>query len=147
MSNPQVLGYQRTKLKEILRDFESKNKIIEGRFNKKKYYQVLRNSKVSVGAYGWGEVCYREFEATICGTAFMTSDMSNIETWPNIYHDGETYLSYDLDFKKLNHNLEKLINDINLRKKLVNNSREILKDCHSSIGKDYFLKKIQEIIN
>ncbi len=141
------VGYQRTKLKEILRDFESKNKIIEGRFNKKKYYQVLRNSKVSVGAYGWGEVCYREFEATMCGAAFMTADMSNIETWPNIYHDGETYLSYDLDFKKLNHNLKTLINDINLRKKLVNNSRDILKDCHSSIGKDYFFKKIQEIIN
>ena len=141
------VGYQRTKLKEILRDLENKNKIVEGRLNKKKYYQVLRNSKVSVGAYGWGEVCYREFEATICGTAFMTADMSNIETWPNIYHDGETYLSYDLDFKKLNHKLETLINDVNLRKKLVNNSRDILKDCHSSIGKDYFLKKIQEIIN
>ena len=39
------VGYQRTKLKEILKDFESNNKIIDGRFNKKKYYQVLRNSK------------------------------------------------------------------------------------------------------
>ena len=25
----------------------------------------------------------------------MTADMSNIETWPNIY-ENETYLSYDL---------------------------------------------------
>ena len=29
------VGYQRTKLKEILRDFENKNKIVEGRLNKK----------------------------------------------------------------------------------------------------------------
>ena len=27
----------------------------------------------------------------------MTADMSNIETWPNIYFEGETYLSYDLE--------------------------------------------------
>ena len=120
---------------------------MSGKVELKQYIKECVYVCATLSPYGWGEVCYREFEATICGTAFMTSDMSNIETWPNIYHDGETYLSYDLDFKKLNHNLEKLINDINLRKKLVNNSRDILKDCHSSTGKDYFLKKIQEIIN
>ena len=114
--------------------------------DKTKYYNALRNSKVCIAAYGNGEVCYREFEAVTCGTAFMTADMSNIETWPNIYHDGETYLSYGYDFEKLDYNLEILINDINLRKKLVNNSATILRNCHSSIGKDYFIKKILEII-
>lgn len=140
------VGYQRFKLKEILQNNNYKNKIINGRFNKKKYYEALRNSKVSIGAYGWGEICYREFEAITCGAAFMTADMSNIETWPNIYQSGETYLSYDLDFKNFNENLEILINDIKLRKKLVANSRKILEDCHSECGKNYFLKKILEII-
>lgn len=140
------VGYQRIKLKEILENMKNKNKITEGRFNKKRYYEFLRNSKVSIGAYGWGEVCYREFEAINCGTAFMTADMSNIETWPNIYQEGETYLSYGFDFEKLNYNLDTLINDINLRKKLVNNSRSIIQSCHSAIGKDYFIKKILEII-
>ncbi len=141
------VGYQRKKLREILKGLPNKNKIIEGRLNKKKYFELLKNSKVCVGAYGWGEVCYREFEAITCGTTFMTADMSNVETWPNIYQEGETYLSYDLNFKNFNQNLEILINDINLRKRLINNSRTILQNCHSSIGKDYFLKKILEIIN
>lgn len=140
------VGYQRMRLKEILGNVKNKNKIIEGRFSKKNYYEALRNSKLSVGAYGWGEVCYREFEAIICGTAFTTADMSNIETWPNIYQDGETYLSYDFDFKNLNSNLETLINDVNLRKRLVTNSKSIIDDCHSSIGKKYFLNKVLEII-
>ena len=140
------VGYQRTKLREILKNNKSQKKIIQGRYNKRNYYNFLRNSKVSVGAYGWGEVCYREFEAITCGVAFITADMSNIETWPNIYHEGETYLSYDFDFINFNHKLENLISDINLRKKLVNNSRTVLQDCHSSIGKNYFLKKVLEII-
>ena len=39
------VGYQRTKLKEILRDLENKNKIVEGRLNKKniiKFWGILK---------------------------------------------------------------------------------------------------------
>ncbi len=139
------VGFQRLKLLENLKEI-NKNKVISGRLNRKQYYDVLRNSKVCVGAYGWGEVCYREFEATICGVAFMTADMSNIDTWPNIYLKGETYLPYDLDFKNLNENLNSLISDVNLRKRLVENSRTILRNVHMSTGRDYILNKIFEII-
>ena len=141
------VGFQRTKLREILNNLKNKNGIIEGRFSKKDYYKTLRNSKVSIGAYGWGEVCYREFEAIKCGVAFMTADMSNIETWPNIYYEGETYLPYDLEFENLENNLEILVNNIGLRKKLVANSKSILENCHLQTGKKYFLDKIQSIIN
>ena len=140
------VGFQRIKLKKVLENLKNKNGIIKGRFNKKKYYETLRNSKVSIGAFGWGEICYREFEAIMCGTAFMTADMSKIETWPNIYHDGHTYLSYDLEFENLENNLNILINDISLRKKLVINSKSILENCHLQTGKKYFLNKILEII-
>ena len=132
------VGYQRIELKKKLENLKNKNGIIKGRFNKKKYYEVLRNSKVSIGAFGWGEVCYREFEAIICGAAFITADMSKIETWPNIYHEGHTYLSYDFEFENLENNLNILINDISLRKKLVTNSKSILENCHLKEGKKYF---------
>ncbi len=140
------VGFQRTKLIEILNNIRNKKKFIEGRLNKKNYYTILRNSKVSIGAFGWGEVCYREFEAAICGTAFMTANMDSIETWPNIYHEGETYISYDFDFKNFHEKLFNLISDFELRKKLVKNSRGILTEVYSNLGKEYFLKKIYEII-
>ena len=139
------VGFQRQRLIKNLEGI-NKNKIIRGKLGKKEYYKALRNSKVSIGAYGWGEVCYRDFEATICGTAFMTADMSNIETWPNIYLNGETYLAYDLDLLNLEENLNILLNDIKLRKKLVENSRTILRNTHMSLGRDYFLNKILEIL-
>ena len=139
--------HQRNELQNILINYENKNKIINNRYSKKDYYKTLKNSKVSVGAYGWGEVCYREFEAIKCGVAFMTADMSNIETWPNIYIKNETYQPYDLDFKNFLPNLKNLIKDIGLRKKFVANSKQILNECHSLKGKNYFLNKITEIIN
>ena len=73
--------------------------------------------------------------------------MSNIETWPNIYHKNETYQPYDLDFKNFLDDLKNLINNVNLRKKFVHNSKQILYDCHSLKGKNYFLNKINEIIS
>ena len=141
------VAYQRKNLQKILINYDNKNKIINNRYSKRDYYKTLRNSKVSVGAYGWGEVCYREFEAIKCGVAFMTADMSNIETWPNIYHKNETYQPYDLDFKNFLDDLKNLINNVNLRKKFVHNSKQILYDCHSLKGKNYFLNKINEIIS
>ena len=105
------------------------------------------NTKVSIGAYGWGEVCYREFEAILCGAAIMFPNMSNIETWPNIYIDNETYISYDLDFMNFKEKLSRLILDLDLRKKLVSNSKDIINDIHKSSGKEYFIKKVFEIIS
>ena len=76
----------------------------------------------------------------------MTANMDSIETWPNIYHEGETYISYDFDFKNFHEKLFNLISDFELRKKLVKNSRGILTEVYSNLGKEYFLKKIYEII-
>ena len=94
-----------------------------------------------------GEVCYREFEAIQCGTAIMFPDMSNIDTWPNIYIDNKTYISYDLDFDNLEKKLTNLVNDSNKRRELVQNSQDIMNDLRNKVGKDYFIKKIFEIIS
>ena len=64
-----------------------------------------------------------------------------------IYIENETYVSYDYDFNNFEENLLNLISDVKLRKKLVQNSQQILKDMHGSIGEDYFINKIFEIIN
>jgi len=140
------VAHQRVELQNILNTFDDMKKIQNKRISKKKYYNFLRNSKVCISAYGWGEICYRDFESVICGVPFMTADMSNIVTWPDIYKDGETYISYDYDFNNLRYNLDNLIKDINLRKRLVNNSQLILKDSHAVLGKKYFIEKIFEII-
>ena len=143
----ETVGYQRYTLKDKLKKKNYQNSLIGKRLNKKDYYNTMKNSRVSVGAYGWGEVCYREFEATRCGATFTVPDMSNIETWPNIYLKNETYLPYSLDFSNLFETIEELLNNKELRMKLIKNSQTIIKDVHSEIGKNYFLKKIQEIIS
>lgn len=141
------VGFQRKLLNENLSKLSKLNLLYDVRLNKKNYYKNLRNSKVSIGAFGWGEVCYREFEAIRSGVAFLFPNMSNIETWPNIYIENETYVSYNYDFNNFEDNLLNLISDVKLRKKLVQNSQQILDDMHGSIGENYFINKIFEIVS
>jgi len=144
--NRNSVGFQRNKLKKILTNVTNLNKITDIRFNKNAYYKTLKNTKISIGAYGWGEVCYREFEATKLGVAIMFPNMEHIDTWPNIYINNETYTSYDLNFDNFNNKLMNLVSDIKLRKYLVNNAKDVLNDIHKKVGKDYFIKTILNII-
>ena len=77
-------------------------KIIYHAHNLEYEVRKLKNSKISVGAFGWGEICYREFEAIKMGTAVIFPNLNYLETWPNIYQDNYSYLSYELDFSNLN---------------------------------------------
>tara|TARA_B100000029_G_scaffold492098_1_gene552995 strand:- start:1172 stop:2266 length:1095 start_codon:yes stop_codon:yes gene_type:complete len=141
-----TVGYQRNRINDFLKNSNYKNCLYNKRLNKKNYLKNLKNSKLSLGSFGWGEICYREFEAIRCGAAFTTADMSNIETWPNIYLKNETYIPYSLDFSDISEVINEILNNNELRTKLIKNSQEILINTHNEIGKKYFLDKILEIL-
>ena len=77
-----------SKLNEKVRD----GSIIGGRLSPVEFRRQMTRSKLVISAFGWGEVCFREFEATWAGAAFAMPDMSIIETWPNIYTQGKPTL-------------------------------------------------------
>ena len=143
----ETISFQRKKIYEFIENSEYENCIYNKRLNKKEYLKNLKNAKISLGSYGWGEICYREFEAVRCGASFITADMSNIDTWPNIYFKNETYLSYNLDFSDISEAIKELLNNHELRTKFVKNSQEILRNTHNSTGKKYFINKLTEILS
>lgn len=79
------------------------------------------------------------------GTAIIFPNLNYLETWPNIYQDNLSYLSYDLDFSNLNEKIDILINDENLRKNLVKNSQRILKSVYSEEGLNYLVNFFRKI--
>ena len=94
-----------------------------------------------------GEICDREFEATLLGASFTTGNMSHLETWPNIYIPEITYLPLNWDMSNLNDIVDKITNNKKLHEKLVTNSQKILKDAFGEEGKNYFLKFCKTIFN
>lgn len=91
------------------------------RISRKRYLSEIRNSKIGVSPFGWGEVCYRDFEIIINGALLFKADMSHLETWPPLYAENETYIPYSWDLKDFK---EKLRDILNNREKIITISKK-----------------------
>ena len=65
------------------------------------YYQELTSSKICISPFGYGEICWRDFEAVLCGALLVKPDMSHVETNPDIYRPFETYVPVKWNFSDL----------------------------------------------
>ena len=139
------IHYQRKKVNEILTQHYGINN--SRRVSHRDFLLSLKNSKISVGAFGWGEVCYREFEAIKMGAAVLFPNMNNIETWPNIYKDKITYLSYDYDMNNLLDKIKELLDDNELRNNLIRNSQKVCKSVYDNEGLDFLINFFKKITN
>jgi Glycosyl transferases group 1 len=65
------------------------------------YVRELRSSKTCFSPFGYGEICWRDIEAFAYGAVLIKPDMSHLETCPDIYVPGVTYLPVNWDFSNL----------------------------------------------
>ena len=88
----------------------------------------LRHSKVCFSPFGYGEVCWRDFEAVMAGAVLLKPEMSHIETHPDIFRPWETYAPVRWDLADLNDTLRKLLADDTLRLTIAENAHGVLHD-------------------
>ena len=89
------------------------------------YYIKMNDSKIIISPYGQGEICYRDWEALQFGNIMIKPDMSNINTTPNIYVDGETYISCKYDWSDLDEKVDYVLSNYDeLSKQLIHNFRK-----------------------
>ena len=67
----------------------------------RKYILELSNSFATLSPFGFGEICYRDFESTINGSLVIKQNMDHLETWPNIWQK-DMYLPINWDFSNVN---------------------------------------------
>ena len=65
------------------------------------YLRELAASKLCFSPFGYGEVCWRDYEAVMCGSLLLKPDMSHVETEPDIFRAAETYVPLRWDFSDL----------------------------------------------
>ena len=96
------------------------------------YMQILYQSKMALSPFGMGELCYRDFEIMDVGVAMLKPDMSCINTTPNPFVDGETYIKLKLDWSDLNESVLKFLDNQVELNRLVNNFRKVYKKEYSA---------------
>jgi hypothetical protein len=117
-----IISYQRN---HVLGLFEKLNlNIASGKnVSKSRYWKELRDAKLSISPFGWGEICYRDFETFIAGSVLIKPLMSHLDTYPNLYVENETYVSVSWDLHDLREKLEHMITHYEAYKQIAKNAQ------------------------
>ena len=76
------IAFQRKNINQII---ENKKEFLKGTINRTNFTNETFEVFGIVSPFGWGEICYRDFEAIIGGALLIKPDMSHISTWPDIF--------------------------------------------------------------
>lgn len=102
------IGYQRRVLLETV---SGKNQFLSGQVPRDQYARELTSVQAVLSPFGWGEICYRDAEAILNGAVLVKPNMDHIETWPNVFHPGETYVPIRWDGSDTVENVTALLDD------------------------------------
>lgn len=84
--------HMRSECAEALENVSDLRIATGGRIHPVAYLRELRASKVCFSPFGYGEVCWRDYEAIANGAVLVKPDMSHLETEPDLFLAGETYV-------------------------------------------------------
>ena len=142
--NRNTINYHRNIYEKLLSNYCN----IE-RISRNQYFKELKNSKFSFSPFGWGEICYRDFESFLYKCILIKPNMSHIKTWPDFYIENKTYIStpWDLNNRNL---IDKIFENEEEFKKIGEFGHEnyikYLNNDDNSIFTKYFENLIKNII-
>jgi hypothetical protein len=105
------------------------------------YYDEMLRARFSVSPFGYGELCWRDFEAVLCGSVLVKPDMSHAVTWPDIFVPGETYIPVAWDFSNLREVCTPYLEDEAARRRIAETARARLLDA---IRPDTFMTRLEQ---
>lgn len=110
--NSSLVGYQRERLSKIIKElYNLKHPDPCHKVPKSDYIKEVRQSKSVLSPFGWGEVCFRDFEAFAYGATLIKPSMEHCATWPDFYIKNETYVPIEWDFSNIDEIFEELNSD------------------------------------
>jgi hypothetical protein len=120
------IGQQRLIMQEKI---NNNNIFLTGKVDRWRFTKEASLVRGMLSPFGWGEVCYRDFEAAIGGAVLIKPDMSHVETWPNIFND-KSYISLSWDLNELiSFNLDEYsVDRVNIARKIYFDSLNSMSD-------------------
>jgi len=91
--------YQRMRQEalDLARSVKGVRTVSEGRVSQRQFFDELARSKICFSPFGYGEVCWRDFEAVFSGALLLKPRMDHVCMEPNIFVDGQTYVALEWD--------------------------------------------------
>ncbi|MDR2314700.1 MAG: glycosyltransferase [Spirochaetaceae bacterium] len=118
------IAYQRRLFLDVIAGHKRRDLFLTGLVSQDRYYRELKDSKIVLSPFGWGEVCFRDFEAILSGALLFKPRMSHIKTWPDVYIPYETFVPLKWDGSDLVEEAEKYLGNETERRRIASNAYE-----------------------
>jgi len=92
----------------------------------RQYWKELRSARICFSPFGYGEVCWRDYEAIMCGALLIKPNMSHIKMEPNIFIPFVTYIPISWDFADLPEKIEYYLENRLEREEITNEAYSVL---------------------
>lgn len=141
-----AISFSRNKINEILDQNTIKYLIkYRDKIRHDLFVNELRKSKIVISPFGYGEICFRDFEAFHSNSCLLKPDMSHLETWPNFYEDESTYISYRWDFSNVMEKIENALTG-NTAQQIAQYGYEMLLNTNSEEGAVGFCTRFHSLV-
>ncbi|MFO0907077.1 MAG: glycosyltransferase [Isosphaeraceae bacterium] len=97
-----------------------------GIVTRRRYLAEMALSRVVFSPFGWGELCFRDFEAVCCGALLLKPSMNHLETSPDIFVENETYVPVRWDYADLVEKCEHYLSHPDESKRIVDNATAVM---------------------
>jgi Glycosyl transferases group 1 len=97
-----------------------------GRVSQREFFRELRHSKLCFSPFGYGEVCWRDFEAMSTGALLLKPDMSHLRLLNDFFRPYETYIPLSWDLTDLADKVDYYVSHHFERKRIVQNAFDLL---------------------
>ena len=104
------------------------------------YYREMLSAKMSLSPFGFGEICWRDFESILCGSVLVKPDMSHVDTAPDLFVPGETYVPVAWDYSDLAEKVAIYLGDDQRRRAMAERARSTLL---SMLTPDWFMARFR----
>ena len=98
------------------------------------YYLEMVNSKICFSPFGYGEICWRDFEVIICRCLLLKPDVSHLETYPQIFVSYVTYIPIKWDFSDLEEKCRYYASNDDERIRITQAAFDVLRKFYAELG-------------
>lgn len=107
-----------------------------------KFFEEMKQSKMCFSPFGYGEVCFRDYESFATGALLLKPNMDHLKVWPDIFVADETYVSLQWGLSDLQEKVKEYKANESERKRITQNAFDAMKQ---NIQSDAFLKLYEKL--
>ena len=133
-------------LAELAHQREGNSFFYEGKVPYHTYLKELTQTRLAPSPFGWGEVCWRDFETFLCGALLLKPAMEHLETWPDYFEPDVTYVAHAWDGSDFQATITALLDDPDRCYAIARTGQKRYQTSLSAQGGDAFTQRFMRLM-